>query len=99
LAGLSCAHEALGTDESKHSQGQRGGLLGDAEARLTIVGALVIAHPSQNKEPQHPPHKKQGDDAEDNVRHPLAAGFGLSEAKHRAIVAFRLVPSFFRRST
>ena len=40
------------------------------------------ATPSQNVEPQHPPHKKKRDDAEDNVCHPLARGFWFSKVKH-----------------
>ena len=43
---------------------------------------------SQNVEPQHPPHQKYGDDGEDNVCHPLAAGFWFSEVKHMAILTF-----------
>jgi hypothetical protein len=56
---------------------------------------LGIAHPSQNVEPQHPPHKKQGDDTEDNVCHPLAGGFWFSKVEHWAIVAFRSAADFF----
>jgi hypothetical protein len=61
------------------------------------VRALPTAHPLQNVEPQQPPHKKQGNDAQDNVCHPLAAGFWFSEVKHRAIVAFRSAADFFRQ--
>jgi hypothetical protein len=44
--------------------------------------AMGMAHRSQNVEPQHPPHKKKRDDAEDNVCHPLAGGFWFSKVKH-----------------
>jgi hypothetical protein len=46
--------------------------------------ALGITYPSQNIEPQHPPHKKQGDDPECNVGYPLAAGFWFSKVEHSA---------------
>ena len=49
---------------------------------------------SQNVEPQHPPHKKQGDDTEDNVCHPLAGGFWFSKVKHWAILASRSAADF-----
>jgi hypothetical protein len=58
--------------------------------------AWEIAPPLQHVEPQHPPHKKQGDDTKDNVCHPLAAGFWFSEVEHWAIVAFRSATDFFR---
>jgi hypothetical protein len=59
------------------------------EARR-VEGNLRAAHPSQDVQAEHPPDKKQRDDTEHNVRHPLPCGFWLSEVKHGAIVTFCL---------
>jgi hypothetical protein len=48
----------------------------------------------------HPPDEKQGHNTKDDVRDPVASGFGFAEVAHEVRVArvFLLVPIVARRS-